>query len=112
MFTEIEIKGQKIGLYFGLPALAAVSKDMEILEGNEVLLSMGVIISVLNAGHENYSMIKRKKVVLKYEDFYEYVEMSISNGEIPDEIKEAMNDFGRSKLSRMPVSENGVEKKN
>jgi hypothetical protein len=110
MFAEIEIKGQKIGLYFGLPALAAVSHDMEILEGNEVLVSMGMIVSVLNAGHENWAMIKRQRVTLKYEDFYDYVEKSMMKGDIPDELKGVMTDFGKSKLTGLV--ENGEEKKN
>lgn len=113
-YTEITIQDQRVGLYFGLPAIAAIAKDIELIDGsNEIGLSLGSIVAVLHAGYENNCLIERKKPTLTNRDWYEFAEQAVWHGSIPEEIQDAINVFGRSKLVNQKA-ENGVleEKKN
>ncbi len=111
-YTEINYKGNAIGLYFGLTSLAAIYRDYDFREGlNEVHLNIGFFASVLSAGYENNCTLEKIKTAIKYKDFYLFIENELeTNKEIPKDITEAMNTFMDSKLIK-EASSNGVEKK-
>lgn len=111
MFTEITYNDQSIGLYFGLPAIAEISKDIDLMQGqNEIGLNLGAIVSILKAGYDNNCLIERIRPAITYKDFYLFVEQSVLPGSVPPEIQEAVNVFSKSKLVTVK-SENGIEKK-
>jgi hypothetical protein len=108
-YTTITVKGQEIGLRFGLPAIKRIETKINLLAGaEEITLNMMSMVHILYAGYENECIANDKVPVIPFSDFYDLVETAALADDL-SQVKRVIEVFAGSK----DVKEvEGGEKKN
>lgn len=119
-YCEIEIKGEKIGLYYSIHAIYEINKDEVIADSYaEFARILAKYTSYIYRGYQNYCA--KKFVIIKFtrEDIYEFVEkLDWMKGlpQVLSTVTEALNYAVSEVNDSYKPSENGVlegsEKKN
>lgn len=124
-YTTIDIKGQTVGLTFGLPAIKRImEKTVEYSLAVEHKNENGEVVSstyteagmthILFAGYLNNCYADDQKPVLKFRDFTELLEDAVINPENGEQIRDAIKVFEESKAVKkfLHAPETEVKKKN
>lgn len=79
--TTIQINGQTVGLKFAYPAIKwfteeSIKSDLFFVPGETGGFTVEGLAKLIECSYKNNCLIKETEPVLKYEDFYNYVEGS------------------------------------
>lgn len=110
-YTTITVKGQEIGLRFGLPAIKRISDKINLLAGmEEITLNLMSMVHILYAGYLNDCLAKDQTPELAHEDFYTLVEDAALANDL-GQVKKAIEVFAGSKEVKEVEAKEGDEKK-
>ena len=111
-YTTITVKGQEIGLRFGLPAIKRISDKINLLAGTEeITLNLMSMVHIIYAGYLNDCLASDKKETIPFEDFYALVEDAAIANDLT-EVKRVIEVFAGSKEVKEVTIEGKEEKKN
>lgn len=120
-YCEFEIKGEKVGLKFGMIAnqrFLEKAKSFTFFEtmsdGQRTLTVLG-IAHVLYAGYVNNCYIKEQVTKHTFEDFFELIEDDFFVGKLRESVSNAIKEWSESRYIKQLIDdskENGDEKKN
>lgn len=81
------------------------------VEGDKQALNEFGIAYTLYAGHCNHCIVKEIHPVLQFQDFYDYVEGCLINGEQKAEMIVAINEFSQSQIVKTYTKDVDKEEK-
>jgi len=108
MKAILTINGQIVPLYFSVEAALYIMQQPEIenmKEGDQVSFTQAAIIAY--GGYKGECLANREMEVLKFRDFYEYVNDSTKNG--PSELAAAIEAYMQSLSFGLQKKEEAVE---
>lgn len=105
-YTTFELKGEKIGLKFGMASFRYLA-NTKFLDANDTITEIG-IAKILYSGYYNNCIIKDVEPKYTLEDFVDYIELNLKNDAFMIEIQKIIELWGQNDIIKQ-ASNNDVQ---